>query len=334
MVEYTTRLLKEWKPEEIRDINSDMARLTLSIVSKTLFNADIERDASQIGKALTVLLDITNDRVQSPIQVIPDWIPTPNNRKRKEAVQALDAIITDIINRRRASNVDQGDLLSMLMMATDDDGKQMTDRQLRDEAVTLVLAGHETTANALAWTWYLLSEHPQVEAKLHEELAQVLGGRLPTIDDLPKLVYADMVIKESMRLYPPIPEIARQPIDDIMIGDYLVPKGTIIIISQHVIHRDPRWYANPDSFQPERFSEENEKLLPKGAYLPFASGPRVCIGNTFATMEAVLILATVAQQHSLRLLPNQQIVPQSILTLRPQQPIQMMATLTSEGVRS
>ena len=334
MVEYTTRLLKEWKPEEIRDINSDMARLTLSIVSKTLFNADIEQDASQIGKALTVLLDITNDRVQSPIQVIPDWIPTPNNRKRKEAVQALDAIITDIINRRRASNVDQGDLLSMLMMATDDDGKQMTDRQLRDEAVTLVLAGHETTANALAWTWYLLSEHPQVEAKLHEELAQVLGGCLPTIDDLPKLVYADMVIKESMRLYPPIPEIARQPIDDIMIGDYLVPKGTIIIISQHVIHRDPRWYANPDSFQPERFSEENEKLLPKGAYLPFASGPRVCIGNTFATMEAVLILATVAQQHSLRLLPNQQIVPQSILTLRPQQPIQMMATVTSEGVRS
>jgi len=323
MLDHTARLLSEWKPGEVRDINRDMMRLTLSIVAKTLFNADIEKESNRVGDALTVLLEVTNDRIQSPIQVIPEWIPTASNRKRKEAVRALDEIVMGIINERRASAEDQGDLLSMLMMATDEDGHGMTDRQLRDEAVTLVLAGHETTANALAWTWYLLSEHPEVESKLHAELTRVLGDRLPTPEDLRQLEYADMVIKESMRLYPPIPSIARLANEDMVIGGYEVPKGMIITISPHVIHRDPRWYDEPDSFRPERFSKENEKLVPKYAYLPFSNGPRVCIGNSFASMEATLILATIAQQYRLRLTPGQQAIPQATLTLRPKHNLMM-----------
>lgn len=334
MVDYTLRMLEGWQPGEARDINHDMMRLTLSVVSKTLFNVDIEKSASQIGDALTVLLEETTKKVQSPIQLIPEWVPTEGNRKRSEAVRVLDEIIMGIINERRAANEDQGDLLSMLMLAEDEDGNHMTDKQLRDECVTLVLAGHETTANALAWTWYLLSEHPQVEAKLHEELDRVLGNRLPTTEDLKQLEYTDMVIKESMRLYPPIPTIARQTKEEIVLGGYPVPKGMIVNISPHVIHRDPRWYDDPDMFRPERFTKEFEKQLPKCAYLPFSNGPRVCIGNTFATMEAVLILATMAQRYRLTLVPGQEVAPQATLTLRPRENIKMTPEARQSGVSS
>lgn len=324
MVAHTTRLLREWRPGETRAIDHDMMRLTLSIVAKTLFDADIERSANRIGDALTVLLEVTNERLQSPIQWIPAWLPTRANRKRRAAVQALDEIVMRLIDERRASGDDHGDLLSMLIAARDDAGQGMTDRQLRDEAVTLVLAGHETTANALTWTWYLLSQHPEVEAQLHAELAHVLGDRLPTAEDLRQLPYTEMVVKESMRLYPPIPGIARQANADLVIGGYPVPKGLIVTISPHVIHRDPRWYPEPDAFRPERFSKENEKLLPKYAYLPFSGGPRVCIGNTFASMEAVLILATIAQRWRLRLVPGHPVVPQDTLTLRPKHGMKMV----------
>ena len=323
MVDYTARLLDQWQPGQVRDINRDMMRLTLGIVAKTLFNADIDKDANRIGEALTVILEVTTARVQSPIQVIPEWIPTPGNRKRKAAVEELDRIVMSIIDERRAASDDQGDLLSMLMLARDDEGGGMTDRQLRDEAVTIVLAGHETTANALAWTWYLLAQHPEVEARLHAELDRVLGDRLPTTDDLRQLAYTEMVVKESMRLYPPIPTIARLAMEDLVIGDYPVRKGLIISLSPNVIHHDPRWYPEPDAFRPERFTKENEKLLPKCAYLPFSTGPRICIGNSFAMMEAVLILATMAQRYRLAIVPRQTITPHAALTLRPTPNIQM-----------
>jgi cytochrome P450 len=292
-------------------------------VAKTLFNADIDKDANRIGDALTDILEVTTERIQSPIQVIPDWIPTAGNKRRKAAVRDLDAIVLGMINERRVANEDQGDLLSMLMLARDDEDQGMTDQQLRDEAVTIVLAGHETTANALSWTWYLLAQHPEVEARLHAELDQALGGRLPATDDLRQLPYAEMVIKEAMRLYPPIPSIARQATEDLMIGDYPVPKGMIVSIAPHVIHRDPRWFPDPDAFRPERFTREFEKSLPKCAYLPFSTGPRICIGNSFAMMEAVLILATLAQRYQLSLVPGQTITPHAALTLRPQPNIQM-----------
>jgi cytochrome P450 len=323
MVDYTQRQLIEWQPGTVRDINKDMMRLTLSIVAKTLFNADIEKDANRIGDALTDVLEITNDRMKSPIQVIPDWLPTPGNRKRKAAVDALNNIVMGIIDQRRANPEDQGDLLSMLMMARDEDGNGMTDIQLRDEAVTLVLAGHETTANALSWTWYLLSQHPEVEAKLHEELDRVLGGRLPTPADFRQLEYTEMVIKEVMRLYPPIPSIGRLAKEETTLGGYTVPKDMIIMISPHVIHRDARWFPEPDAFRPERFTKENEKALPKCAYLSFSTGPRVCIGNSFAMMESTLILATIAQQYRLNLVPGQTVTPYATLTLRPADDLKM-----------
>jgi cytochrome P450 len=271
-----------------------------------------------------VLLEVTNARIQSPIQVIPEWLPTPGNRLRRAAVRALDEIVLGLIDERRASGEDRGDLLSMLMQARDDAGQGMTDQQLRDEAATLVLAGHETTANALTWTWYLLAQHPEVEARLHAELDVVLGGRPPTVEDLRRLPYTDMVIKESMRLYPPIPSFGRQAVEASEIGGYPVPKGLIILLSPNVMHHDPRWYPEPDLFRPERFSKENEQLLPGYAYLPFSSGPRVCIGNSFAAMEAVLVLATIAQRYRLRLVPGHPVVPQATLTLRPKHGMRMV----------
>jgi cytochrome P450 len=323
MLDYTARQMAEWQPGQVRDINQDMMRLTLSVVAKTLFDADIEKEAGRVGAALTTVLEVTNDRIQALIQVVPDWIPTAGNRRRRAAVEALNTIVLDIINERRRDHEDRGDLLSMLMQTQDEGGQGMTDRQLRDEAVTLVLAGHETTANALAWTFYLLSQHPEIETRLHAELDRVLGGRAPAPEDLRQLEYTEMIIKESMRLYPPIPSIARQTIVPTRLGGYDLPAGMIVTISPHVIHRDPRWYAQPDEFRPERFTRENEKALPKHAYLPFSNGPRVCIGNSFAMLEAVLVLASIARQYRLRLEPGQTVVPQATLTLRPRENMRM-----------
>ena len=332
MVAYTERLLTQWRPGATRDVNADMMRLTLTVVAKTLFDADIDQNAPRVGAALTDILEVTTKRMQSPIQVIPEWLPTPGNRRRQAARRDLDEIVLGMINERRAANADRGDLLSMLMQARDEAGHGMTDQQLRDEAVTIVLAGHETTANALAWTWYLLAQHPEVEAQLHAELDHVLAGRLPTADDLRQLPYTEMVIKESMRLYPPIPSFARLALEDVTLSEYVVPKGMIVSLSPYVIHRDPRWYPEPEAFRPERMSRENEKLLPKGAYIPFSTGPRVCIGNNFAMLEAVLILATIAQRYRLRLAPGQTITPKAALTLRPHPNIQM--TLEPRGPAS
>jgi cytochrome P450 len=323
MINDTVRMLDRWQVGEVRNINQDMMRLTLSIVSKALFSADVDGAAHKVGEALTMLLQVSDEAMQSLLMSYPDWIPTARNRRFKLAVDMLDEVIMGIINDRRRSNEDNGDLLSMLLVAQDEDGTRMTDRQLRDEAVTIVLAGHETTANALTWAWYLLSQHPEVEAKLHEELDTVLGGRLPTLEDLRQLPYTEKVIKETMRLYPPIPTIARQAIEDVQIGEYRVPKGMIVLIAPHVIHRDPRWFADPEVFMPERWTSDMEKSLPKFAYLPFAGGPRICIGNSFAQMEANLLLATIAQRYDLQLEPGQHVEPEAVLTLRPAENIHM-----------
>jgi len=315
MVEYTERLLQDWRHGEERDAHQEMMRLTLQIVGKTLFDADVERDAQDVGKSLELLLEIGADFRRAIF--VPEWLPTPSNLRVRRAVRQIENILYRIIAERRASGHDSGDLLSMLLAAQDEDGSRMTDRQLRDETITLFLAGHETTANTMAWTWWLLAQNPAVEAKLHAELDAVLAGRAPSLEDLPKLVYAGHIITESMRLYPPAWGMARLAIEEHEIAGYPVKRGMGVAFSQWVVHRDPRWYESPQEFRPERWQGDLLKRLPRFAYFPFGGGPRQCIGNSFALMEAILILATVAQKFRLKLVPGHAVVPLASITLRP-----------------
>ncbi len=322
MVDYTQRLLATWQPGATRNIADDMMQLTLHIVAKTLFDADVSSVSHQVGEALEVLLISVIGESNFLIRM-PDWLPTPFRMRKKWSIETLHTIVDDVIRARRATGEDKGDLLSMLLLARDDDGAQMTDEQVRDETLTIFLAGHETTANAMTWTFYLLSQHPQVEAALHAELAQVLNGRAPTLDDLPRLPYTEMVLKESMRLYPPAWSFGRMPIEPVTIGGYTIPKYDTVLIIPYVIHRDARWFPKPETFDPERFNADNEKNIPKYAYLPFGGGARVCIGNSFAMMEAKLILATIAQHYRLTLKAGQRVEPEPLVTLRPKYGMQM-----------
>ena len=315
MVEYTQRMLNGWRGGEERDAHQEMMRLTLQIVGKTLFDADVERDAQDVGKSLELLLEIGANFRRAIF--VPHWLPTPTNLRVKREVAQIEKILYRIIGERRASGRDAGDLLSMLLSAQDEDGSRMTDRQLRDEAVTLFLAGHETTASTLSWTWWLLARNPAVEAKLHAELDAVLGDRAPSLDDLPRLAYAGHVITESLRLYPAAWGMARLAVEDHEIAGYPVTKGMGVAMAQWVVHRDPRWYDAPEEFLPERWENDLWKRLPRFAYFPFGGGPRQCIGNAFALMEATLILATIARKFRLRLVANRPVAPLASITLRP-----------------
>jgi cytochrome P450 len=315
MVEYAQRMMEGWRSGEERDVHREMLRLTLQIVGKTLFDADVERDAQEVGKSLELLLEIGANFRRTIF--VPHWLPTPANLRVKREVAQIEKIIYRIISERRASGRDAGDLLSMLLAAQDEDGSRMTDKQLRDETITLFLAGHETTASTLSWTWWLLAQNPAVEAKLHQELDAVLGDRAPTLDDLPKLVYAGHVITESLRLYPAAWGLARLAVEDHEIAGYPVTRGMGVTMAQWVVHRDPRWYDAPEEFQPERWENGLLKRLPRFAYFPFGGGPRQCIGNTFALMEATLILSTIARKFRLRLVADHPVVPLASITLRP-----------------
>jgi cytochrome P450 len=315
MVEYTERLLHEWQDGEERDIHKEMMRLTLQIVGKTLFDADVEGDAQDVGKSMEQLLEIGANFRRTIF--VPRWLPTPTNLRMERAIRKIEKVLYRMIAEKRASGRDAGDLLSMLLAAQDEDGSRMTDKQLRDEAITLFLAGHETTANTLSWTWWLLAQNPAVEAKLHNELRTVLAGRAPSLDDLPKLVYTNDIITESLRLYPPAWGTARTAIEDHEIAGYAVPKGSGVSFAQWTVHRDARWYDAPDEFRPERWEGDLLKRLPRFAYFPFGGGPRQCIGNSFALMEAALILATIAQQYRFRLVEGHPVVPLASITLRP-----------------
>jgi cytochrome P450 len=321
MVRFTERMLQGWRGGESRDVHAEMMRLTLQIVTKTLFDADVDADVQEVGRALEAIMEHNSDFRR--LILTPSWLPTLRNIRAALATRRLNQIIYRIIGQRRTAAHDAGDLLSMLLNAQDEDGSRMTDRQLRDEVITLFLAGHETTALALSWTWWLLAQHPQVEAKLHAELDAVLDGRTPTLEDLPKLPYTDHVITESMRLYPPAWGMARLAIEDAEIGGYTIRKGCGVSLSQWVVHRDPRWYESPEEFRPERWEGDLLKRLPRFAYFPFGGGPRQCIGNSFALMEAALLLATIAQKFRLGLVPGQVVVPLASITLRPRHGIRV-----------
>jgi cytochrome P450 len=322
MVDHTLKMMEGWRNGETRRIDRDMMKVTLSVVCKTLFDADVSGEAERVAELLGEVLVLSNERFSSVIN-LPEWMPTPKRRRTQRVMRELDAIIQRFIEERRKSGEDKGDLLSMLLMAQDDDGQGMSDKQLRDEVMTLFFAGHETTAMTLTWTWYLLSQHPDVLKELVAEIDTALEGRAPTIRDLPNLPYTEMVVKESMRIYPAVSGVNRKTLEDVNIGGYFVPKDTEISVSIWAMHRSPRYFDNPEQFDPKRFSPEREKDIPRYAYLPFAAGPRVCIGNSFAMMEARLIVATVLQHFTPTLVPGQNITAEQILTIRPRNGLQM-----------
>ena len=317
MAGHADRAMTDWKDGQTRDVHADMMAITQAIVAKTLFDADVSDAAWDVGHALHVLMEDFSRR-RTRLFELPAVVPTPGRRRARRAVERLDGLVYGIIAARRASGEDRGDLLSMLLHAQDaDDGSRMTDRQVRDEIMTLFLAGHETTAVSLSWTWYLLARHPGVEARLVDELRGVLGGRLPTVADLPRLRYTEMVVTESMRLHPPVYSITRRVAEPCEVGGHTIAPETVLIMSQWVVHRDPRWYDAPGTFQPDRWENDLAKRLPRYAYFPFGGGPRLCIGNTFAVMEATLLLATIAQRFSFGLAPGATVKPMLSVTLRP-----------------
>lgn len=316
----TTALLERWQAraegDAPLDVGEEMMRLTLSIVGQALFSVDLSNETGTVGPAVTTLVKLLGDYIFAPFP--PLSIPTSRNRRMLAALGELDQVVESIIASRRQQNIDTGDLLSMLLLARDEEtGQGMSDRQVRDEVMTLLNAGHETTANALVWTWYLLSQHPEVERRLYDELDQVLAGNLPTIEHLPDLKYTRMVIEESLRLYPPFCVFSRKAIADDELEGYHIPANSMILLSPYGTQHHPDFWPDPERFDPERFTPEREAARPHYAHFPFAGGPRLCIGSNFAMMEAQLVLATIAQRYQLRLAPGHPVEPQMKVTLRP-----------------
>ena len=275
-----------------------------------------------VGLAFTALMTPLMDYIYHPVP--PLGFPTPRNRRIQHYIRTLDEVVQVIITEHRRLGAEKDDLLSMLLAARDEEtGEGMSDRQVRDEVMTLLLAGHETTSNALSWAWYLLSQNHDAESCLHAELEQVLGGRTPTVEDLPRLPYTRMVLEETLRLYPPAVGFNRKAMADDEVGGYFVSAGTLIWLSPYITHRHPDFWENPEVFDPERFSPERSAGRLHFAHFPFGGGPRLCIGNNFAMMEAQLVLATIAQRYCLRMVPGHQVEPQALLTLRPRDGLQM-----------
>ena len=321
MVDCTERMLQTWSAGQHRDMRDDMTQLTLEIVALCLFGADVSAESAAAGRAMDELLtDFTRHSLK--LVRLPEWVPTGPNRRLRRARNHLNQLLGGIIARRRASGEDRGDLLSMLLRATDDEGdgdgkgEAMSDAQLRSEVMTLFAAGHETTANTLAWAWFLLARNPEAEAYLHAEVDAVLGDRPPTFADLPHLRAAEHVINETLRLYPTVWLLGREAIEPTEVGGHPVPVGTTIYMSEWVVHRDERFWPNPLRFDPTRWADDPTRKLPRYAFFPFGGGPRICIGNNFAMMEATLILAAIARRFRVRVAPEAVVTPIPTLTLR------------------
>jgi cytochrome P450 len=352
MTDYAIRFRDRWKNEDTVDISQEMMELTLGIICKSVLNYDVELEAKQVGKALTTIRNYSR-RLQSPVGHVLDKIPIlPAPRGARNAKMELDSLVYGLISERRhqqeeSDNNGYDDLLSRLLEAQDSNltgpaspdsaqsssNGKMSDKQVRDEVMTIFIAGHETTANALTWTFYLLSQYPDVEKKLHDEIDSILGGinrknghgitKIPTADDVPKLQYTEKVLRESMRLYPPVWTMGRYVENDYHVGQYTIPAGSSILMSQYVMHHDPRYYEEPEQFNPDRWTAKFKTDLPRFSYFPFGGGIRGCIGEPFAWMEGILIIATIAQKWTMRLVPGQRIKLDPAITLRPKHGIKM-----------
>ncbi|MCB0036310.1 MAG: cytochrome P450 [Anaerolineales bacterium] len=322
MTSATAVMLDRWaKNSQPLDVAQEMMQLTLDIVTRTLFSAQLtSADRAQVAVLMPHLLRSTRQQVIQPL----GRLRFLSNRRHAQHIAQLDHLIYRIIAERRANPIDTPDLLGLLLAAQDEEsGAGMSDKQLRDEALTIFLAGHETTANLLTWAWMLLSQHPDVRQQLYQEVDTVLDGRLPTTADLPQLTYTRMVIDETLRLYPPAWMLIRTAVNDDLIDDYHIPAGTGVLVSPYLIHHHPRFWPNPEGFDPQRFAADETNKRPRYAYIPFGGGPRLCIGNNFALMEATLIMAMIAQRYKLNLIPGQRIEPETAITLRPRDGVQV-----------
>jgi cytochrome P450 len=323
MVECTERMLAEWRDGQTINIAAAMMRLTMTIAARTLLGIELGDRFSAIARCLeTVMYDFLA-RFGAAIP-LPYWVPTPRNLRLRATIGQLDRVLQQLIDERRTAGGGGSDFLSLLLGARDDDdGKGLSDRQIRDEVMTMFLAGHETTANALAWTWYLLGQQRDIQQRVRQEASRVLGSREPSAGDVSHLTFCEQVIREAMRLYPPAYVVGRRPMEDVTIGNHFIPAGTNVLMSQWIVHRDSRWFADPLRFDPDRWSNGFLSRLPKYAFFPFGGGPRVCIGNAFAMFEAPLILAMIARRCTLDLVTQGPIRIQPAVTLRPGQPIVM-----------
>ena len=325
MVEYANRISARWINGSTIDLHQEMNRLAQQIAAKTLFDADLDVETEEVGQAFKVCLEEFQARSRTAF-LIPVAIPTPGNLRLTLAVRQLNRVIYRLIRERRTNENDRGDLLSMLLTSRDEEGNRLSDRQLRDEVMTILITGHEPVGVALTWIWYLLSRHPQVEARLFAELSAVLGGRAPRVQDLEEMPHTEMVVKEALRLYPPVWGISRTAVEDCEIGGYLVRKGYSVAVSQWVMHRDPRFYEHPDEFEPERWTPEFMQRLPRFAYFPFGGGPRVCIGDAFALQELCLVLAALAPRFHLALVDREPVELLPSITLHPRNGLKVRVT--------
>ena len=320
IVAYAKRTQQTWLDGTVIDLNQQMIALTMSVIGKVIFDADIFDETDELAAAVGITMANATQKLSSLFTPPPSW-PTPRNRRIRKAEQTIRTRIQRMIDEQRTNTVtaEHNDMLSILLNARDENGEAMSDEQLMDECLTLFAAGHETTAAALSWTWYFLCQHPEAYQKLQQEVDTVLQGRTPTYADLASLPYCLQVFKEALRLYPPAAGIVREALHDLIIDDYMIPKGYAILVSPHVMHHKAEYFPDPETFDPERFAPEREKQMPRNAYIPFGAGPRICIGNHFALMEGQLLIATLAQHVRFSLVPGQTIVadPYHNLATRP-----------------
>ena len=348
ITDQSARLDQRWKNKDSVDILTEMMHLTLSIICKSVLNYDVESEAEDVGKALSICRNYSK-RLQNSLGHVLNKIPIlPNVKGSRKATETLDKLVYNLIKERREgleSNVKSyDDLLTRLLQAQDatesgptvnntttsprgtalSSATRVSDKQVRDEVMTIFIAGHETTANALAWTFYLLSQNPDIEKRLLDELASIIdSNRTPTVDDIPKLKFTEKVLRESMRLYPPVWTIGRSVDKNYTVGKYIVPSGSTIMMSQYVMHRDPRYFDEPDRFDPERWSSEARSSLPRFSYFPFGGGIRACIGESFAWMEGILVIATIARRWKMSLVPGHRVELDPAITLRPKYGMKM-----------